>query len=357
MESWKIVASVILLVLASICIAYLALSYFMLKQAETSKICIVDIANRTVCVGTRVERVVSLFPEATRMIIAIGASEKLVGVSTDDTRDPLMTRIYPKLKQLPALGRATEPNYEEIAKLKPDVIFADAQQVSALEEIQSKTGIPVVGIRVSVNRGNVSGVFTYDGFEIIGKVLGKEYEERGRYLVHYLESKLDMVRSRVAVIPPEKRLKVYITFAQSPLTTNGHADPALSAGLINVAYSGRIWYPVGLEQVIKWDPDIIALHAYSGRMGNYTIETLLKDPNWRLVRAVREGKVYNIIVGLYGWYPDMSVINVMQLAKIAYPEFFKDLDIEKEGNEIYNTLYGIDNFFTKIAKELNLYIP
>ena len=31
--------------------------------------------------------------------------------------------------------------------------------------------------------------------------------------------------------------------------------------------------------------------------------------------------------------------------------------IEKEGNEIFKTLYGVDNFFTKLAKELNLYVP
>jgi len=75
-----------------------------------------------VYIGTHVERVVLLFPEATRMIIALGAGEKLVGASTDDTGDPLITRTYPKLKQLPALGRTTEPNYEEIVKLKPEVI-------------------------------------------------------------------------------------------------------------------------------------------------------------------------------------------------------------------------------------------
>jgi len=75
-----------------------------------------------VYIGTHVERVVSLFPEATRMIIALGAGEKLVGASTDDTGDPLIARTYPKLEQLPALGRTTEPNYEEFVKLKPEVI-------------------------------------------------------------------------------------------------------------------------------------------------------------------------------------------------------------------------------------------
>ena len=354
-----------ILVLAVLLVAILAsTAYFTIsregqnEQAETMGTCIVDMANRTVCVGGKVERIASLFSEATRMVIALGAGEKLVGITTFDLRDPIMARIYPELGQIPAIGTTTEPSYEEILKLKPDVILADARQASILDEIQSRTGVPVIGVRINVNENGASGVFTYRGFEIVGRVLGGEYEERGRQLASYLESKLNLVRNRTSTIPLENRLKVYIAFARTPLITNGHADPAASAGLVNVAYlPGRVWYPVSLEQVISWDPDIIVVHAFSRKLGNYTVQSLLEDPNWQKVRAVREGRVYNVIVGLYGWYPGMSVVNVMQLAKIAYPELFRDLDIEKEGNEIYKTLYGVDGFFTEISRELGLYVP
>ena len=104
--------------------------------------------------------------------------------------------------------------------------------------------------------------------------------------------------------------------------------------------------------MITWNPEIIIVHCLHERIGNYTIGTLRNDPQWQQIRAVQTGKVYNVILGYYGWYPAFSVINVMQIAKIAYPERFKSLDVEAEGNNIYKVLYDVDNFFSKIAQEL-----
>ena len=320
-----------------------------------NRICLKDLANRTVCISGEAKRVVSLWPEATRIVIALRAGDRLVGVSIYDKRDPIMLKVWPRLGKLPAVGTTDAPNIEEIRRLKPDVILADARRGDALDKLQELAGVPVVGVRINVG---VEGRFSYKAFEIVGKILGGRHEKRGEELAKYLEDKLDAIRKRVSQIPLGKRLRVYIAFARSPLITLGLADPAESAGLINVALSpGRVWYPVNLEQVARWNPDIIAVHVLSKRLGNYTVETLLRDPAWRSVKAVREGRVYNVILGYVGWYPAMTVVNTLQLAKIAYPQLFKDIDVVKVGNEVFKKLYGVDNLFTEIAREFGLYTP
>ncbi len=315
---------------------------------------IIDQAGRKIRVPADVRRVVSLWPEATRVTIALGAGDKLLGVSIWDTKDPIMLRIYPKLKELPAVGTVTQPNVEEIVRLKPDVILFDALRAAMADDLQQKTGIPVVCVRL--NPPALKGEFSFEIFEILGKVLGKE--ERGKFLREYLESKLDMIRNVTSKIPEEERLKVYVTFARDPLTTYGLADPLRSAGLVNVAYNPRmVWYKVSMEQVIAWNPDIVIVHFLRKRMGNYTVEDILGDPRWQQVKAVKEGRVYVVIVGYVGWYPAMLVINTMQLAKIAYPEKFTWLDVVREANEIYETLYGVSEFFERFAEEWGLYVP
>ena len=318
--------------------------------------CVIDLANRTVCVQGNIKRIVSLWPEATRIVIALGAGSKLVGVSIYEHHDPLMLEIYPRLRKIPAVGTTYQPNVEEIMRLRPDLILADAHAGKAvLDRLQRITGIPVVGIRLSIGK---LGTFNYKAFEIIGKLLGGKYATRGIKLERYLQGLLNSIRAKTAKIPRSKRLKVYIAFARSPLITFAMADPAESAGLINVALNpGRIWYPVSLEQIARWNPDIIAVHALAPRIGHYTVETILHSPEWRIVKAVREGRVYNVILGYVGWYPGMMIINTLQLAKIAYPCLFKNVNITKIGNEIYEKLYGVRDFFTKLVKEFNLYIP
>lgn len=312
---------------------------------------ITDQANRKVVVPDHVERIVSLWPEATRVIIALNSGDKLVGVSKFDKRDPIMLKIYPRLKDLPDLGTSTQPNIEEIIKLKPNVIFMDARTGSIADEVQEKTGIPVVCVRINLPP---EGKFSYDLITIIGGVIGKG--ERAEEVKKFLEDKLSIVESKVADIPEEERVKGYIAFARDPLVTNGLRDPLERAGVINVAYNPKaVWYNINIEQLIAWNPDVIYVHAFHKTIGNYTIEQILNDPKWQKVKAVKEGRVYNAIVGLNGWYPEMTVINIMEIAKSAYPEMFKDLDILKEGDEIYKFIYGVDNFFTKFAQEWDLY--
>lgn len=174
-----------------------------------------------------------------------------------------------------------------------------------------------------------------------------------------MESELSKVTDVTSDIPEDERKTGYIAFARDPLITLGHVDPLESAGVINVATKGfqTVWYPVNIEQLIMWNPDIIIIHCLHKIIGNYTIEDILNDPQWQNLDAVKEGRVYNVIVGYYGWYPATAIINVMQIAKIAYPELFSDLDVEKEGNEIYKVMYGVDNFFTDLVDIYNLYVP
>lgn len=344
-----LVVAVLLAVAASL---LYTLGVFGAGPGTSKGICVTDLANRTVCLKHYAKRIVSLWPEATRIVIALRAGEKLVGVSVYDKRDPVMTLIYPKLRKLPAVGTTDAPNVEEIKRLRSDVVFADARRgAAALDELQQLLGVPVVGVRLIVGP---YGRFTYKGFAIVGKLLGV----RGAELEKYLEEKLEFIRSRTRDIPPDERLRVYVAFARTPFTTYALADPLESAGLVNVALSpGRVWYPTNLEQIARWDPDIIVVHVLASRLGNYTVETILSDPTWRILRAVREGRVYSIVLGYAGWYPAMTVINTLQLAKTAYPNLFKDVDVVAFGNEVYRKLYGVNDFFSKLVKELGMHVP
>jgi ABC-type hemin transport system substrate-binding protein len=86
------------------------------------------------------ERVVSLAPNITEMIFAVGARRKLAG--TDDFSD-----YPPPAKALPKVG-GTQPNVEKIIALKPDLVLASASSVPpGLEPSLRAAAIPLVWIR------------------------------------------------------------------------------------------------------------------------------------------------------------------------------------------------------------------
>jgi len=308
-----------------------------------------------VYIPAKVERIASLWPEATRIIIALGKEEQIVGIDSMEKKDPLFTKIFPKLKELPDLGsmHGGGVNIEELISLKPDIIFADANQKDYANDIQKETGIPVVCVRV--NPPAEAGEHSLYLISLIGDVLGEK--ERAEYLRNFLDNKISSITDITSKIPDNEKLKGYIAFARDPLTTNGHIDPLQSGGVINVAQSNNIWYSVNIEQVIKWNPDIIFVHILNSIMGGMGPEEIIADPQWQKVKAVEDGKVYNVIIGYLGWYPTAMVVNIMQIAKASYPQKFENLSVEGEANDMFKTMYDVDNFFTNLAQEYNIYIP
>jgi len=86
------------------------------------------------------DRVVSLAPNITEMIYAVGARRKLVG--TDNFSD-----YPPPAKALPKVG-GTQPNVEKIIALKPDLVLASASSVPpGLEPSLRAAEIPLVWIK------------------------------------------------------------------------------------------------------------------------------------------------------------------------------------------------------------------
>jgi len=86
------------------------------------------------------QRVVSLAPNITEMIYAVGASRRLVG--TDNFSD-----YPPSAKALPKVG-GTQPNVEKIISLKPDLVLASTSSVPpGLEPSLRAARIPLAWIR------------------------------------------------------------------------------------------------------------------------------------------------------------------------------------------------------------------
>ncbi len=319
-----------------------------IQKPVPTKITIIDQAGRKVEIPKKVDRIVSLWPEATRVLFALGLQKKIVGLDTDSKKDPILNAAFPNfLKNIPDVGSSVRGtlSIEKIAKLKPDIIFVRTEDKSLADKIQQTLGIPVVCVRMDkFNPPRTS----FEIIKIIGKCVGKE--RRAEELVNYLESKLSYIRSKIRDIPEKDRPKVY---AASPFNINAEITLATSikiaGGKSFSAYCKNWVCTISFEQIAKWDPNIILLHAF----GKYTLKSLKTSPEWSKLRAVREGKVYRILFGYVGKDPGLFVINVLSEAKIFYPQIFH-YNLDKIANGIFKEEYGVSGVYTKLKKEFNL---
>lgn len=325
-------------------------------DGDENELTLIDMAGRTITVPQPVERIVSTFPEETRLIVEIGGADMLVGVSSylsDETYAPnfLMLIAYPHLKELPGIGSYRDPNFEQIVSLHPDVIISGNSGPEKADIIQEKTGIPTVAISAKFDYEGEGGAF--EAYRVTGAVIGKEDE--AEELITFIKDEFDKVTKITLGISEDEKVKVYYLCYDLTQPYSAYA-PIEIAGAINVARIGpESVVTVSEEQIIKWNPDVILIHSTSKSHSMGTIEDILSDPKLQSINAVKDGRVYYSKGGYVGGNPATSVAEVIYMSKLFYPDKFEDMDVESEGNRILERFYGVDGLYTYMQENCDLY--
>lgn len=316
-------------------------------ESEKEGAKITDQLGREVQVPAKVDRVVSLWPEATRVLYALGAGGKIVGLDTDSKTCPILTRAFPEVGDVVDVGSPMKGtlSMEKLAQVKPDIVFVRTDDPELADRVQESLGVPVVAVRM---HPPPQRKISFEMIAITGKCIGEE--ERANEIKGYLEQKLSDVTSVTSKLPDWEKPSVYQAFAHDLLKTIGYFDVIELAGGKNAAEGAKeAWYTVSLEDVLRWNPEIIILHGF----GRFEPQDVSNDPQWRPVKAVKEGKVYKLTLGWTGYDPGGFVIQCLAFAKVFHPDKF-DFNLESEANEIFKELYGIDELYTKLKKDYKL---
>jgi iron complex transport system substrate-binding protein len=215
-----------------------------------------------------VRRVVTLTPSLTDVVLALGAGDRLVGVSRFDER--------PEVKALPRVGGFVDPSVEAVVALHPDLVLAEPgpgnrQAVERMAEL----GAPVLLLPL----GTVSDVLAAE--RAAGKALGRAKE--GEALARELEATRVRIRERAR---GQKPVRVLLVYGFDPLVVagpGGFADELLSdAGALNVAADAASPYPVySVERALKSHPELI-LDAAMTQAGRDRLRELpgLAEARW-----------------------------------------------------------------------------
>lgn len=217
-------------------------------------------------------RIVSLGPSSTEIIASLGLVERMVARSRWD-RWPDTVRVVPEI------GDAIRPNLERIVAARPDVVvlYAGADNASAVQ-VLGRAGIPVISLRIDTIEEFLHAVDT------LGAVLGRR--ERADSIRETLRSQLQAVQARRSGGAP---VRVFMPVWDAPLMTVGagsflHELVAIAGGQNVYHDRAASSLTISMEDVIRRDPDVILA-------GPKKALEILRDPQWRALRAVRSGRV------------------------------------------------------------------
>jgi iron complex transport system substrate-binding protein len=324
------------------------------RAGQSGGIVVSDSLSRNITLPSSATRVLSLQPEITRIIVALGAGDRLVGIDYFmREHDHLFAIIFPRGRALPAVSNTPEDmNYEMVIRLAPDVIFVSPTELQMVDGLQGKIGKPVVAL---ASMGSFTGLM--EEIRVVGRILGRT--ERSAELTEDFLSRTAAVRARASLIPMEKRPRVYLTFWGSLARTPVNYEPVDAAGGRNCAagllpaYLGTIATVVQVEQIVAWQPDIILVQGnYPPRDRALTVPGILDDARLGSVPAVKNRAVFYTFGFWYWWDPAEVLVETMYLAHILHPETAGTFDLEREGNAVFKKYYGIDSGFSSLCRIL-----
>ena len=315
------------------------------SQGETRTM--VDGNGRTGELPDTVELIVCVGVGALRYTCYLQGQDLVVGVEDYETQAG-MSRLYnyvnfDRFSTLPVIGTNGEPFVEEIIAVDPQVIVLSAYASVDPDELQSRTGIPVVVVPGSDT--TLDGK-AYETIRLLGELCGKE--DRAAELTQYLQTLEADLAQRTAGVTDKPTVYVCgVSFkgAHGFEGTEAFYGPLELIGANNLANTtGQTGaFDIDLEQVLVWDPDVIFVD-YNGL--SLINEDYAANPDfYHSLTAVAEGRVYaQISFRSSASNLETALADAYYAATILYPEQFADVDIETKTGEIFEMLLGTNPY-------------
>ena len=267
-----------------------------------------DAVGRQVTVPESPRRIVSLAPDITETLFALGLSEQIAGVTQFSDFPPAAT-------MKPKVGSYVDLNIEAIIDLNPDLILGTGAGTSpVLVKRLGRMGFSVF----IVSPKNLDGVLA--AIQQIAGVVGRE--RKGRAIVENMKHRIDRVSRRVA---GRGEPRVFLQIGRDPIYTVSDGSFAhhliTIAGGDNIAKNARIPYPsYSLEKILLQAPEVIIVSSmYRGGNHESWIEEWKK---WKILPAVKDNRLYAIDSDIIDRPSPRIVHGLEKIAWMIHPEMF-----------------------------------
>ncbi len=313
-------------------------------HGDEKALTIIDSSNKVLTIKKPVKRIVSR-PQGCEAIGILKSKDKVVGVE-----DLVNERnvFFPELSKLPSVGSMSNPDYESIIKLHPDIVLWTCSFVPEMDSKLEDANITIV--RLDLYRP----AKLIEEIKLLGYILDAEVE--ANEFIDWYNGYMDLIRQRTERLPREERPRVYFEMFRDHMTITKGYGPDI---MISIAGGENLGSVVGKpdssitienEWVVNQNPDVI-IKAVSSIPCGYSVDNLTDMKNARDSILKRDGSsaisaIVNDRVYLLPWgelvVTPRSVVGTAYFAKWLHPDLFEDIDPEAIHQEYLTRFQGLN---------------
>lgn len=283
-------------------------------QAEEVKT-IIDSSGLKIDVAQPFKRIISLYSAHTENLAQLGAEDLLVGISSSDD--------YPSsITGKPRFSYREDP--EKFLAVQPDLVLVRPMIERSYPQFINKlkqAGITVI----SLQPNSIDEMFGY--WRDLGVLTG--HETQAEDMVAVFQSRLKVIHDRLEGVRADQRPKVYFQSIHKKMKTFAPESIGVfvleQAGGINIAADARQVRETniavyGKEQLLSHGEEIDIFLAQQGRMNPVVVDTIINEPGFGAIKAVRDGQVFLIQEALVS-RPTLRILDgIEQLHALFYPQ-------------------------------------
>ncbi|UTC75616.1 ABC transporter substrate-binding protein [Treponema sp. OMZ 792] len=273
-----------------------------------------DRAGASITLPAKVEKIVSMAPSTTEILIDLGVAGKIIAADTNTQKDGLLKQDIPYFDMM-------KPDAEKLIALKPDVVF-----ISGMSNAKGNTPFsPLTDAGICViNIPSASSIEAiYLDIAYIAAVV--KQDKNGAKIIANMKKEIEAVRKKGASIAQDKKKKVYFEIGAAPYMYSLGTDTFIHEmieiiGAQNILADQKKWVAVSDEMVLAKDPDVIVTNV------NYIpnpIDEIMARSGWASLKAVK-GKQVFAVDNNSSSRPNHNIIKALkEMAKAVYPEVYK----------------------------------
>jgi iron complex transport system substrate-binding protein len=270
--------------------------------------------------------------------------------------------LNPWFADLPLFAEGPAINYESLLSLQPDLVIlrmgacnlpAADDRIRMILDTLDSLGLPTVVLHGPYFSGHADLSGINEEIRILGRVFGKP--EQAESIIEFVREKVQTVEKRTKNIPSEKRPEVMVLGLSPAAREKGAAGQVFGKDTIesyfieeivrakNAFQSRGHFKLINTEHLLAINPDVIILCTAAGYHPPRELYEASYYQHLRRLKAVKQKRVMALPWSPWNCEKRLEYpIDIMVIAKAAYPERFNDIDLASWLLDFYQGLYGVD---------------
>ncbi len=267
---------------------------------------LIDKYGNEITIEKQPESMISMSPELTEIIFALGAGEKMIGRSS-------YCNFPEEAAEVEDFGSLFDLNIESIVAAQPDVIFLSSMASEDLVNSLLDNELTVVTVDKD---SQLQG--TYEQFTLVGSVIGEK--DAAEALIKEVQAKITAVEEKVAGL--EAPTVYYVVYAGDGYDSTATGDTfvhdmIVSAGGDNVAKDGEFW-SYSVESLVEQNPEMLFCGDAEG-----TKTRIQGLEGYKELTAVVEDRLYEVNADIFSRQGPRIGEAIEVMAGLIHPEAFR----------------------------------